>query len=284
MLCRFGPAGNSPVFYKSGGKSSVEIPQWLHHLDLTAYEYQCGRGIKIGEETAKLIGKNAKKYGIALSIHAPYYINFCTEDRDKLEKSKNHLLKTMLLAKWMEADMVVFHPGSIGNMSRQQAFKNAADALEKFLSNEVSRWGVEGIKISPETMGKKRNLGTLDEVIELCSIFNLEPTIDFAHIHAVGHGALKTKGDFERVLEKIENNLGFDVLKNLHIHFSQIEFTEAGEKRHWSIREEGFGPDFSLLAKLLIEKNMKATVICESADRQVEDALVYKSIYEHLQM
>ena len=283
-MCRFGPAGNSPVFYKSGGKSSIEVPQWLYNLGLTAYEYQCGRGVKTGEETAKLIGINAKKYGIALSIHAPYYINFCTAEKDKLEKSKNHLLKAMLLAKWMEANIVVFHPGSIGNMGRQQAFKNAADALEKFLLNEVSQWGVEGIKISPETMGKKKQLGTLDEIIELCRIFNLVPTIDFAHIHALGQGALQTKTDFERVLEKIEYNLGFNVLKNLHIHFSQIEFTAAGEKRHWSVREEGFGPDFSLLAQLLIEKNLEATIICESADRQVEDALVYKSIYEHLQI
>jgi len=70
-LCRFGPAGNSPAFYKSGGKSSLEVPQWLYNLGLSAYEYQCGRGVKTGEETAKLIGINAEKYGIALSIHAP---------------------------------------------------------------------------------------------------------------------------------------------------------------------------------------------------------------------
>jgi len=281
-MCRFGPAGNSPIFYKSGRKSSVEVPEWLSKLGLSAYEYQCGRGIRTGENTAKQIGSNAKKYDIELSIHAPYYINFCTEDAVKLTKSKEHLLKTMQLAQWMGAGKVIFHPGSIGNLSRKEAFMNAVKALETFFLKNVPEWGVEDIMIFPETMGKRNQLGTLEEILELCKIFNLEPAVDFAHIHALGQGQLKSRDDFTKILDAVDTKLGAESLKRLHVHFSQIEFGKSGERKHWSTREGGFGPDFTYLAYLIVENNLEPTIICESAGRQAEDALVYKSIFESI--
>ena len=64
MSALFGPAGNSDSFYAAGNKATVEAPAWLRSLGLTAYEYQCGRGVRVSEETARRMGEEAAKHGI----------------------------------------------------------------------------------------------------------------------------------------------------------------------------------------------------------------------------
>ena len=282
MGCLFGPAGNSQAFYDSGGKSSVEVPAWLKKIGLSAYEYQAGRGVRVGQETASEIGKKAAENGIAVSIHAPYYINLCTPDPEKLRKSKDHLLKTMRLAQWMGAGKVVFHPGSTGEIGREKAFVNAAKAMEELLTKDIPAWGVTSIKPLPETMGKTNHFGTIQEILEFCRNLELEPAVDFAHIHALGQGNLRSQESFEEIFERIERALGNHVLHRLHIHFSPIEYTSAGEKRHRTTLQPEYGPDFSFLAKALVKYRLGATVICESDGRQAEDALVFKSIYQQI--
>lgn len=279
MAVHFGPAGNSDLFYKQGYKSSLEVPAWLHSLGLDAYEYQCTRGIKIGENLAKKLGDAARAYGIFLSIHAPYYINLASFSSEILEKSKGHLLKSMQVACWMGAKVVVFHPGSRVTGKSSEILSQAGEVLVEVLA-QAEKEGLEEIKLAPETMGKKGYLGSLEEVLHLCSLdFRLVPAIDFGHLHAVTGGGFTSKEDYASVLETIRTSLGEAVLENLHIHFSPVEFTPGGEKKHWTTLENQFGPDFGPLAELLAELKLNATVICESNGRQVEDALIYQSIY-----
>ncbi|MEE1043777.1 MAG: endonuclease IV, partial [Clostridia bacterium] len=70
-MVKFGTAGNPEIFYDEGGKSSLEMPKWLADIGLDAYEYQCGRGVKISDEAAQMLGERAKEHNIALSVHAP---------------------------------------------------------------------------------------------------------------------------------------------------------------------------------------------------------------------
>ncbi|HBV97022.1 MAG: endonuclease IV [Peptococcaceae bacterium BICA1-7] len=279
MHTRFGPAGNSNSFYGEGHKSSLDMPRWLREKGLNAYEYQCSRGVNIGEETARELGRKAAENGIYLSIHAPYYINLATPDPEGRVKTRQHLMKTLLAARWMGARVVVFHPGS-GKDDRSGAMKRATAFLRE-ISLQAREEGLDDIMLAPETMGKKNLLGSLEEVMELCGAGpNIIPAIDFGHLHAVTQGGFGVEEAFAGVFDKIVAVLGKEALKRLHIHFSPVEYTSAGEKKHMTTRDEGYGPDFSFLAALLASHSAEFTVICESDGCQAEDALIFKSIYE----
>jgi len=130
-------------------------------------------------------------------------------------------------------------------------------------------------------MGKLNQLGSLEEVMHLCRVDDrLIPTIDFGHLHARGIGCLNDIKDFEEVLLEIENSIGYDRLKVMHVHFSRIEFTIGGEKKHWKYSDTQFGPSFEPLAELLFKKALEPVIICESRGTMAEDALKFKSIYE----
>lgn len=276
----FGPAGNSESFYNEGNKSTIQAPAWLSKIGLDAYEYQCGKGVKTGKETALKIGSEAHKYKIHLSIHAPYYISFASDEEDKRKRSIGYVMETLQLAKWLDAKRIVVHTGSCSKTSREAALKMAIDGLRQTIS-EADSQGFGDISICPEVLGKFNQLGTLDEIIEMCKIDErLIPTIDFGHLHARGLGSMKTKQDFEYVLDKINNELGSYRGKYFHAHFSRIEYTASGgEKKHWTYDDVEYGPDFDPLAEILVERDLSPIIICESRDNIAEDALKLKNIY-----
>ncbi|BAF59123.1 endonuclease IV [Pelotomaculum thermopropionicum SI] len=278
MVIHFGPAGASDSFYAGGHRSSLEMPEWLAKRGLNAFEYQCGRGVNIGEETAARLGGLAAARGIEMSLHAPYYINLSTADPAIREKTRGHLLKAVAAARAMKARTVVFHPGA-GSGDRRAAFARAKALLKEILL-EMEEKGITDVNLAPETMGKKNQLGTLEEILELCELGRqVVPAVDFGHMHALTGGGFSKKSSFAAALDLIERRLGRECLQNLHIHFSPIEYTAAGEKRHWTTLETRFGPDFTPLAELIAERGLTPTVICESAGRQAEDAMVYRDIY-----
>lgn len=279
-MIRFGPSGNSDLFYSEGYKSSLQMPKWLKNMGLSAYEYQCSKGVKIKEESATKLGIEARENDIFLSIHAPYYISLSSIDKEKRDNSVNYIIKTLEAASWMGAKRIVVHAGSCSKISRKEALELAIDTLKNSIK-EADYRGYGDITICPETLGKVNQLGTVDEIIDMCKIDDrLIPTIDFGHVHVRDMGCLNSIDDFRKVLDKIENGLGNYRLKNLHIHFSRIEFTKGGEKRHWRMCDTEYGPDFEPLADLLHEKNMTPVIICESYGTMAEDALLLKRIYE----
>jgi len=281
-MIRFGPSGNSKSFYDQGYKSSVQMPAWLKNMGLSAYEYQCNRGVKITRKTAEEIGKEARLNDIFLSIHAPYYINMSSVEQEKRDSSKGYILETMQVAKWMGAKRVVVHTGSCSNVSRDWALNTAIGVLKETIM-EADGMGFSDIAICPEVLGKLNQLGSLEEILEMCSIDErLIPTIDFGHLHARGLGALNSPEDFEKVIDIIENKLGSERARKLHTHFSRVEFTKGGEKKHWTIADTQYGPEFEHLAKVLHKKNMEPVIICESRDNMAEDALKLKQIYDNV--
>ncbi|MHB1419172.1 MAG: TIM barrel protein [Bacillota bacterium] len=279
-MIKFGTAGNSQLFYSSGGKTSVEVPAWLNKIGLSAYEYQCSRGVKIGKEIAEAIGTEGRNQGIALSIHGPYYINLASEDPQIIQNTRKHLLKSLEVARWMGASKIVFHPGGAGKTSRQAAMDRAMKSLASILV-ETEEMGYQDIYLSPETSGKRNQLGNLEEILELCTLHRrVVPTVDFAHLHALSGGSLLNNANYRPILDAVAQKLGAEVLQNLHVHFSPIEFTSGGEKKHWTLLEPQYGPPFLPLAELIVEMKLTPTIICESAGRQAEDALAYQQIYQ----
>lgn len=275
---RFGPGGNSDDFYAEGFKESVDMPGWLGRRSLTAYEYQCSHGVHIGEKTARAIGRAAADNGVALSIHAPYYISLATEDESIAQKTIKHFIKSLTVAAWMGAVRVVFHSGSAGS-DRAAALERAKRLFSQVLA-EADRLGLDASSLSPETMGKKNQLGNLDEVIELCKLqAGMIPTVDFGHMHAVTGGGYVEQAEVAAVFETIAERLNAQAAECLHIHFSRIEFTKAGERRHWTFADP-YGPPHEPLLDYIAANRLTPTIICESAGTQAADAKLMAEYYQ----
>lgn len=275
----FGPAGNSESFFESGNKSALEAPQWVRQNGLDCYEYQCGHGVRISEDAAKILGEKARENGILLSVHAPYYISLSSTEEEKRNKSIDYILQTLRAAKGMGAERIVVHSGSCGSITRREALYLASDTLERALE-AAEKEGFGDIYICPETMGKVKQLGTVEEVIKLCNISDrLLPAIDFGHVNARTLGGLKTKEDFAGVLDLMQRKLNPYQAKYFHAHFSRIEYTNAGEKKHHTLAETQYEPDFEPLAELLAERGLCPRIICESAGTQTEDAAEMQKMY-----
>lgn len=279
MSALFGPAGTAESFKEMGYKSSLDIPVYLKKFGLNAFEYQCGRGVNIGEEKCIMLGDAAKKDGIRLSLHAPYYISMSSVEEEKRLNSVNYILASAKAVKAMGGNRIVVHTGSCGKISREQALELASDTMKIALS-ALTENRLDDVHICPETMGKINQLGTLDEVVALCKLDeSLIPCIDFGHLNARTYGALKTKEDYAAVLDKISNELGEERGRCFHAHFSKIEYTAGGEKCHLTFEDTEFGPDPCPLMELIAERNLCPTFICESAGTQTEDAKFMKDYY-----
>jgi deoxyribonuclease-4 len=280
MKAHFGPGGNSEAFYSSGRKSTLEAPKWISEIGLDAYEYEAGNGLSANRETLMAIGRSAAENGIKLSYHAPYFISLSGVVEEKRLNSIKYIDESIKAAKLLGAETIVVHTGSAAKISRDEAMRLAADTLIKTLDTVDTH----GIKIGLETMGKINQLGTLDEVIELCRIDSaLVPVIDFGHLNARSLGGMiKTADDYLRIFDKIDRLLSPEIAKNVHCHFSKIEWTGSGEKRHLTFDDETYGPKFEPLMEVIHSNKLTPTIICESAGTQSDDALKMKKYYMEL--
>lgn len=278
-MIKFGPSGNSDSFYEQGYKASSQMPSWLAAMGLEAYEYSCSKGVKVGEATAREIGLQAAENNIFLSIHAPYYINMSSEEAEKRENSKRYILETLQVARWMGARRIVVHTGSCSKITRAAALNQALVVLAETVELSDAA-GFGDIHICPEVLGKQNQLGTVEEILEMCKVDErIIPTIDFGHVHARGLGSLNSEEDFAAVVDMIENYIGKERARRIHCHFSRIEFSKGGEKRHWNFSNKQYGPEFEHLAPILVKRRMEPVIICESRGMMAEDAVALKKIY-----
>ncbi|MDY2970029.1 MAG: TIM barrel protein [Butyricicoccus pullicaecorum] len=278
MEIKFGPAGNAQSFAEAGFKATVDAPRWLHEMGLNAYEYQCGRGVNIGEETARKIAAQAALHDIAMSLHAPYYINLSNRDEERVQKNIGYVLASCQAATWLGADRIVVHTGGVGKQSRAKAFENTKENVRDIL-NAVEQAGYT-TTICLETMGKQSVIGSADEIFELVALDDrLLPCIDFGHLNARTCGKCSTEEEFTQVLNLMENIIGTERARVFHSHFSHIEYGPKGEVRHLTFADEQYGPDFAPLAKLIAQRGWTPRFICESAGTQAEDAKQMMDMY-----
>ena len=141
--------------------------------------------------------------------------------------------------------------------------------------------GFADMTLCPETMGKVGQLGTLDEVLALCGVDRrITPCIDFGHLNARTLGGIQSRADYAAILDRMGEALGDERARRFHVHFSRIEFSAGGEKRHWTFAETQFGPEPQPLMELLAERRLEPVIICESAGTQAEDAQAMQRMYE----
>lgn len=276
----FGPAGNSDRFYEEGNKSTLQAFGWLENMGLTAFEYPFGRGVSISRETAEKIAAKAREHHIAVSAHAPYFINLANPDPEKRENSFRYILDAARAVTWLGGQRVVVHVGAVMKLDRAEALKNCAEGLREAY-RRLDDAGFAHVHICPETMGKYSQIGDLRETVDFCLLDErLIPCVDFAHLHALTGGGLRGAEDFAKVLDTVEAVLGMDRARKMHMHFSTIEYTPAGEKMHRTFAEEKYGPRFEYLAPLLKERGYHGTVICECRGTQADDARTMQQMWQ----
>ena len=277
---KFGPAGNSDSFYQEGFSASVDMPKWLAARELDAFEYSFGRGIRLGTEGAKAIRAEAEKYGIQMSVHMPYFINLATEEDEKKVKNIGYFVDSLKVAEALGAKRAVFHPGSASGGDRGVILQRAKVFFKEIIATLDDMELMNNVTLCAETMGKINQLGSLEEVIELCNVDErVWPTIDFGHLHCRGLGAINSKEDYAAILDKLENGIGTERAKTMHVHFSRIEYTKGGEKMHHTFADVQYGPEFMPLAELIAERGYEPVFICESKGTMAEDAKSMKDMY-----
>ena len=276
----FGPGGNSDDFHRKGFSSTVFAPAYVSSLGLNAYEYEAGNGLSANSATLLKIGEEARKNSVKMSYHTPYFISLSGLIPEKRLKSISYIKESLDAANLLGASIIVVHAGSCAKISREQALYLAKDTLYHTLAT-VDTYG---IKIGIETMGKLNQLGTLEEVIDICSMdSSLVPVVDFGHLNARECGGVfRTRDDYLRVFDRISSCLSYEVAKNLHCHFSKIEWTDKGEKKHLTFADNEFGPPYEPLVDVIAKESLSTTVIIESAGTQSLDALEMMNLYNRI--
>lgn len=219
-------------------------------------------GLRVSEKKAHEIGRLARKYGIAMSMHAAYYISLVSKDLAVRKRSRERLVKALRFAPLMEVKRIVFHSGGYSGHSPQEAYAAVRDAL-------IDVWETAGREsgdaiLMPEIAGKIRAFGSVEELISLSQeVDHVLPTIDWAHLYARSQGKICDRPQFLQVLEAFEKALGKEFTDNMHFHVSGITFTERGEKEHRPLGGR-WGPDILPLMDIVREIGYKPTFISET--------------------
>lgn len=213
-------------------------------------------------------------------MHAPYYVNLANPEEEAAEKSFGYILDSARMLKLMGGKRCVFHPASQGKMTREAAVEITLSRM-RALAERIADAGLDDLLFCPETMGKKGQIGTAEEVAAFCKTapFFL-PTVDFGHINAREGGILKTQEDYESLLNGLIAALGMEKMKCFHVHFSKIQYGAKGEIRHLTFADTQYGPEFPPLAAALVRLGLTPYIVSESAGTQAEDAAEMKRIYE----
>ena len=274
----FGPAGMCEAAAAEGIKTTEKLLEYLARRGADVFEYQCGRGVNIGEEKARYLRGKAGELGVSLTLHAPYYISLASAEEAKRDNSINYILQAARAADWLGAERIVVHPGGIGKYTREQAYEIAEQTLARAVE-ALENEHLGHITVCPEVMGKINQLGSLEEIIAFCRRFeNMLPCVDFGHLNSRLQGQL----DYEKALDEIFDGIGEDRARRIHIHFSKIEYTAGGEKQHLTFADDRFGPRYEPLMEQIVRRGMTPCVICESDGTQTDDALTMKAYYRSL--
>ena len=278
-IALFGPSGSDEEFANEGHTSTLEMPAWVRGRGLDLFEYSFGRGVRISKETAEAIANEADKNEVEISVHAPYFINFASVEQEKADNSIRYLTESLQALRWFRGRRLVFHPGSEGKQPRAEAFARTKDMVAKAV-DVIKSLGFDDLYICPETMGKLAQIGTVDEVIDLCKIApNVYPCVDFGHVNCVMGGALKREEDFQRIIDKMFDGIGEEKTKNMHVHFSKIMYTAKGEVKHLTFEDTIYGPEFEPLGEVFVKNGLTPHVLSESAGTQGKDSKYMQTKY-----
>lgn len=273
---RFGSAG-IPLQCNGGTLEAVECS---NGLGLGALELEFVRGVKLKDENAKKIRALAGKLDVSLSSHAPYWVNCCSQEKEKRQTTKRNLFNAARASFHAGAKVAVFHPGYYQKRTAKECFALARDLLKE-VKGRMDDAGIKKVKLGAETVGKKSQYGGLDECIELHQkIPHVHLVLDFAHLHARGDCTFRNEDDYRALFKKLEKEIpGY--LDNFHSHFSCINYSEKGELSHLPLEGRN-PPPYKPLMKVLAEGGYKGVVISESPKLEIDALKMQKEYENHL--
>ncbi|HQC54174.1 MAG TPA: TIM barrel protein [Clostridia bacterium] len=278
-MIKFGVAGNSNSFYEEGLNKTVDAASWCKQRGIDIFEYSFGRGINLSQVAANQIKNAFQKENVILTVHAPYYINLSNTDNEMIEKSFTYIINSIIKAIELGANRVIIHPASQGKLERKEAELIMLDNIKKLI-DILNHHDISDVLLCWETMGKVGQMGTVDEIINICKLdYRFIPCIDYGHINAREQGVLNYPENYNTLFQKLLDNLGFDKVANMHSHFSKIEYGPRGEIRHLTFEDSKYGPDYEPMIDALIKFNLTPYVVCESDGTQAEDAITMKKYY-----
>lgn len=270
----FGTAG---IPISAEKRDSINGIKKVRELGLDAMELEFVQGVRMGKELAEKVKRASQENKVLLSVHAPYFINLNSKEKEKLDASKKRIIDSAIIGSLAGARNIVFHAAYYGKDSKTKVYervkKNLQDILEALEEKEVR----ENVILRPETTGKATQFGSLKEVINLSrELDNVLPCIDFSHIHA-RYQRFNSYAEFCEILENIESLLGKEALRDMHIHFSGIEYTRKGERKHLNLEDS----DLKYRELLRALKDFSAAGIAISESPNIEgDAILMKREYE----
>ncbi len=281
-MIKFGVAGNSQSFFDEGHTTTIEAAPWCAARGIDIFEYSFGRGVNLPEATARKIGDAFKANGVEMSVHAPYFVNLANPDPEMISKSYNHITSSCKKVCDFGGDRVVVHPATQGKVTREEARVTMLDNARR-LVDVLGEAGYGDIKICFETMGKLAQMGTLDEIVEICALSpSFYPCIDFGHINAREQGILNNAENYNTIFKKLNDSMPKYKISGMHIHFSKIQFGAKGEIRHLTFEDTQYGPDFRPLMEIIRSLSLEPVVISESDGTQAEDTVTMKNYFRSI--
>lgn len=257
-MIKLGPAGSS-------GLGNIEGVKLVKKLGLDAMEVEFTYGVRMSIDAAKEVGDEAKKLGIRLSVHAPYYVNLASDDKAKQKASKKRILDSCergnCFGTEQEPTPIVFHAGFYQGKDKEDVYRLIKKSVQNMQETiEQKKWNVV---LCPETTGKASQFGDIDDLLRLSKETKCGITVDFAHLRARNNGEL----DYKQIMEKLKH------LKHIHCHFSGIEWTAKGERRHLITDKK----DIKELLDWIKKYKLDVTIINESPD-PVGDSMKAKEL------
>ena len=269
--------GTGGIPRSTKGTSSISGIKRVRELGLDCMELEFVQGVRMGEKGAKNVLETANKEEVVLSVHAPYYINLNSYEEEKLKASLERIYEAAKVGSLCGAESIVLHAGFYQKSTKKHTFENISKALKE-LTGQLRDEGIQAV-LRPETMGKRTQFGTLEEVLALSAeIEGVMPCLDFCHLHA-REGKENSYSEFTEILSRVEESLGKQGLSNMHMHISGVEYGTNGEKRHLTLKESDL--NYPELMKALKEFKAQGRVILESPILE-EDALMLRKLYNEI--
>jgi len=275
----FGTVGSPLKTPKPGG--TVNGIAYSRELGLDALELAWVQSVRVSDETCAAIKAAAAFHNVALSVHAPYYINLNAQEPETLEASRERLLKAARAGWKCGATDIIFHPGSYHGQPPAEVYARIKDQLTELTA--ILRAEGALVRLRPETTGKAAMFGGLEEVLALSrEVAGVAPCIDFAHLHArAGNGAVNSYEEFTAILRLVAAELGPRGLHDMHIHLSGIDYGPRGEKEHLALAEADLR--YRDLLQALLDFGIQGRILCESPKME-DDALLLRQTYEELKL
>ena len=274
-MLHFAVAG-SPISTPSPG-GSVEGIKRANKLGITAMELEWVQRVPGSKARMDEIRSVAEDLDMYLTVHAPYFVNLNAKEPAKLVASKARIIHALEMAELAGAVSVCVHAAFYLGMDSKDVYKNLEKAVGEIMKQQKKV--APNTNLALETMGKRSQFGSLEEVLKISKKFKIYPTVDVAHMHARSNGKWNTKKEFNKIFDLYEKYLGKKSLQKMHIHYSGIQYTKKGERRHLPFKKSDAA--WKEFVEVLKKRKIGGVVVCESPVLE-KDTLLLKKTYEKL--